>query len=121
MKKGGKIIASLGIIGAIALGATQPASIPEIQTMETDYFKAHGHYLQVEPMNKKPDYTVDTLPLSIPDNVRIDVYQAKTGFGYQIITDNASTIDSVGFGVEAQARTYTLQKPPKFISSTTTP
>ncbi len=110
------------LVGSLGVAAFSLGQAPsDITAMEEQYFATHGHYLQVEPHNKKPEYTPDTLPSAIPDNVRIDVYEANEGHGYQVITETDTTIDSVGYGVEAKSRTYSIEKPPKFVSSTTTP
>jgi len=57
----------------------------------------------------------------IKDNgiYRVDVYETPVGFGYQVITYEKDVLKSVGFGAEAEERTYVqdLYQQKKFFES----
>src|SRR5580704_19206789 len=83
-----------------------------------------GNYLQVLPGDKLPPYETgsvsDNLGADVPTNIRVDVYAAPNGDGYQITdTDTDGTIYSVGYGPEAQDRTYIISPPAAPVASST--
>jgi len=87
----------------------------QISALENTYYQANGVYLQVLPGNILPSYETGTvtadLGSAIPDNVRVDIYDAPGGKGFQVTYQDTSTQHSVGYGPEAISRTYSSPLP----------
>jgi hypothetical protein len=98
-------------IEAVATATTTEA----VSSLEETYFQHHGRYLQVLKNNQLPGYEYGTaaekLGGEIPASWYIHVYQAEEGFGYQIFYSDEETMYSVGFGPEAESRTYSNPLP----------
>jgi len=94
----------------------------EIANLEETYRRQTGRYLQIMPGNRLPTYetgsVTEKLGKNIPDNVRVDIYEAPGGFGYQISYEENGVVRSVGNGPEASARTYAITLPVPVATST---
>ena len=94
----------------------------DVSALENSYFQKNGKYLQVLPNNQLPDYesgTVsDKLGATIPSDARVDIYTGPKGSGYQVTYTDGGTIYTVGFGPEADHRTYSYPAPPLSATST---
>ena len=116
----------IGGTAALALGAALTSSEPvkDIENLQENYFAQHGAYLQILPDNKLPHYESGSvkgkLGKNVPAGYRVDVYEAPTGHGYQIIYQDETGVHSKGYGVEAKERTWTRPLEEEFISATST-
>lgn len=85
--------------------------VDDIATFEERRMRQGGRYLQVLKGNKLPSYekgsVLEKLGRDVPTNVRVNIYEAPGGRGYQILyTAGDGTVYSVGYGPEAKDRTY---------------
>ena len=108
-----------------SLGALNEfASVTDILIAQQAYFQANGKYLQIKEGNALPHYEAGTveqkLGKNVPTNIKVDVYAAPTGRGYQLYYEDAAARYSVGVGPESASRNYIISKA-LFVSSTTTP
>lgn len=88
------------------------AARDEIAGLEETYRRQTGKYLQIQPGNALPAYesgsVSEKLGKTIPDNMRIDVYEAPQGRGYQITYEEGGILHSIGYGPEAADRTFVI-------------
>ncbi|HEY4516867.1 MAG TPA: hypothetical protein VJG64_02875 [Candidatus Paceibacterota bacterium] len=108
-------------LAPIALASsTSPVADPDafsarIKTLEDTYYLQHGTYLQILYGNLLPTYESGTvaekLGETIPDNMRVDIYEAPSGPGYQIIFQLAGIEYSIGKGPESPRRSYMITLP----------
>jgi len=100
------------------------ATRDSIAGLEETYRRQTGKYLQIQPGNVLPPYESGTvsekLGNTIPDNARVDIYEAPGGTGYQISYEDNGALYSFGYGPEAADRTFTV-KPSAIVSATSTP
>jgi len=120
--------------GTIMLPSNEYKTINEIVSAENAYYAKYGKYLQVMLGNKLPHYETGTikekLGKNVPANIVIDVYETVGGEnyqtkykGYQIQYEDDTAYYSLGFGIQAKERTWTIPKPvptPVPTASTTT-
>ena len=96
------------------LGILSPSdfkSIDEIAAAEDMYFAKNGSYFQVLEGNKKAPYEKGTVNANLggtmPTTIRVTVYDnPREGKGYQIIVRDGKSLFSVGYGPEAESRTW---------------
>src|SRR3990167_11310377 len=106
------ILASfMALIVSYQLGAV---TLPDIEKAENSYFQKNGKYLQIV-RGELPHYENGTdkskLGIDVPANVSIHVYKTSKGEqGYQVVTENPDSIGSIGYGVQAAEKTYTIDK-----------
>ena len=95
--------------------------VPDLETIsiaENAYFNTHGKYFQVLTDNKLPSHLPGVLadyvnPRAVPLNTAIDTYHGPMGQGYAVrwtipaTAREEGSINSVGYGPEAEARTFT--------------
>jgi len=105
-----------------AISATATA-VAEVSGLEQEYMSKYGRYLQVMPGNTLPSYESGSVQAkfgkTIPESVRIDVYESPHGKGYQIMYEENGVFHSVGYGPEAFDRTYTIEPPAPTAASST--
>ncbi len=105
-----------------APAVTVAVTAADVTALEDGYYKKNGRYLQILPGNRLPDYEEGTvaekLGAGIPTGMRVDVYESPKGFGYQIIYEDSGTLYTVGFGPEAEDRTYAYSLPVPSATST---
>lgn len=109
------------IFGAVAYAAVPEFSPVTIESItdaiiseQDKYFAKNGIYFQGLPhkTSKKPFYQTDGWPEfvnlknDLPFEVTVNQYVAPDGPGYQIIFEETGTTTSVGFGPEADSRTF---------------
>lgn len=98
---------------------TQQQIIEEdLQTL----YQKYGEYVQVTPdgriLVKDTEVTETQIKNRLPARTQVISYEAPEGKGYQVITETATQIISFGFGVEAESRTYTINKTIPIASTT---
>lgn len=107
------LITSIALIAGAGAGAgIQNQTVEELQSIDEIIQEQTVKREQVLPGGAKPSDADDQAKKEgFPDNSRVDVYDGPNGGGYQIITETDQTITSIGFGPEADARTWVLSKP----------
>ena len=98
------------------------ASLEDIEVAQEVYLQKNGSYLQTLENNQLPSDKTGTvktlLGIDLPANYKIDVYGNQKGQGYQIRWETATSFNSIGYGIEASERTFTIAKP-QFVASST--
>ena len=88
-------------------------SVEAVSELERVYFDQHGTYLQILPGNQLPEYETGTveskLGSTVHADIRVDVYEAPEGRGYQVSYMSNGVFHSVGYGPEAATRTFTYE------------
>ena len=112
----------LALITSYQLGAI---TIVDIENAENSYYQRNGKYLQIIN-GQLPPHESGTirkkLGIDIPSNITIHEYSTPDGKkGFQVITENPDNISSMGYGVQSQIRTYTIDKSVTNKSASTTP
>ncbi|OGG50463.1 hypothetical protein A2763_01670 [Candidatus Kaiserbacteria bacterium RIFCSPHIGHO2_01_FULL_54_36] len=101
---------------------TTSTTVEDISALQESYYQKSGKYLQILPGNQLPEYESGTvaekLGANVPADVRVDVYAGPQGKGYQITYEEEGTIYIVGFGPEAEHRTYSYPAPTPSATST---
>lgn len=104
----------------VSFGATEK----QVATLQDEYFAKEGKYLQVLEGGRLPHYEegnlTEKLGVPIDSKYAVDVYENERGKGYRIRWEDATTIYSVGYGVDAKEYTYTITKPLPIVSATST-
>lgn len=108
------IVAYLSWQDTFSFGKARNA--PSIQELQALHFERTGRYLQVMKGNALPHYehgnVATKLGRNLPTNTQVTTYETPTGErGYQVLNEDADNWYSVGYGPEAQSRTYTWPKP----------
>lgn len=102
--------------------AGKPTAPTLEETVATLYTK-YGEYVQVTEdgriLVKDAEVAETTLTSKLPAGTKIDVYAGPQGNGYQIIRETATATISIGYGGEAESRTYTILK--SVVTASTTP
>jgi hypothetical protein len=105
---------------SVAIAAISAA---EVASLEDNYHRQNAVYLQVLEGNHLPDYESGSVAQMfgkyIPNNMRIDIYEAAQGDGYQIFYEENGVLHSLGAGPEAADRTFTRE--PAAVLATSTP
>jgi hypothetical protein len=122
MKK--SLIIPTAVLSLLAISAAAQSPLPTwdippvptvqwIPSFEDEYFQKNGKYLQVLVGNTVPSdikgigtSTLSQIEENVPPGARIDVYESPQGHGYVISYTQDGTFYSVGYGPEAQDRTY---------------
>ena len=119
------ICAILGI-GYISLGGEAKLdTFTEIANSESAYFAQHDTYLQVKKDSILPAYEQGTVKEKLGKNLSPDyevhVYDTANGEkGYQVFNyKNDGSVESKGYGVEADSRTWFRQAPKEPIATST--
>jgi hypothetical protein len=96
--------------------------IEQVHDLERAYFDKERRYVQLFENSNVPSElmsTSDDTLRTIPSGLRVDIYEAPGGAGYQIIYDDGITYRSVGVGPEAEERTFEYASPHSFLLNAT--
>lgn len=87
--------------------------IYEVLKEQEKYKGDNDEYAQLTKGGGLPDDFVDKgfKVRNIPSNMEVHVYENSKGKGYQVIINEDGYITSVGFGPEAETRTYKKKDP----------